>query len=127
MTWLDRIVFVRRRSPDWEALTRDHEFGMRIDPSRYRPPPELPGFPDDTVACIQAWNDSFWVNFFRCRRTLKRLSEDCVRQVRNSILLTDDEMAELPARVGDARFVLFFFDDDDRLLPTCSSVCRSWT
>jgi hypothetical protein len=40
-----------------------------------------------------------------------------VRQVKNSILLTEDRLAELPAQVGDARFVLFFFDDDDWFAP----------
>ena len=117
MTSLDCVVFVRRQSPDWEALTRDYEFGLVIDPSRYEPPRGLPGFPEDTVACIQLWNDIFWVNFFRCRLTLKRLSEHAVRQIRNSIFITVDRLGELPALVGQARFVLFFFDDDDWFAP----------
>lgn len=117
MASLDCIVFVRRQSPDWEALTRDYEAGLFIDRSRYGPPPGLPGFPDDIVTCVQCWNDSFWVNFFRCRDTLKKISELSVQRVRNSIFITDDRLSELPTLVGKARFLLFFFDDDDWFAP----------
>jgi hypothetical protein len=117
MTSLDCIVFVRRQSPDWDALTRDYEAGRFIEPSRYAPPPELPGFPDDTVVCIQTWNQTFWINFFRCREILKRLSEHSVRKIKNSLFITDDQLSELPAMVGQSRFLLFFFDDDDWFAP----------
>jgi hypothetical protein len=117
MESLDHIVFVRRQSPDWELLARDYEAGMTIDPSRYEPPPVVPGFPDDLVGCIRIWNNTFRVNFFRCRQVLKEISEHSVRQVRNSIFLTEERLADLPALVADARFLLFFFDDDDWFAP----------
>jgi hypothetical protein len=117
MASLDCIVFVRRQSPDWEALTRDHEAGIHIDPCRYIPDTEIPGFPNDIAACIQAWNNTFSMNFFRCRQTLKNISEHSVRQVRNSIFITQDKIGELPSLVAGARFLLFFFDDDDWFAP----------
>ncbi len=33
---LDQIIFVRRRSPDWQGLACDYEAGMPIDPCRYK-------------------------------------------------------------------------------------------
>jgi hypothetical protein len=117
MSSLDRIVFVRRQSPDWVGLMRDHEAGRFIAPARYSPPAELPGFPDDIAGCIRVWNDTFALNFFRCRAILKSISEHSIRQVRNSILLTDDRLFELPDLVADSCFLLFFFDDDDWFVP----------
>jgi hypothetical protein len=117
MASLDRIVFVRRQSPDWGAMTRDYEAGLFIDPSRYKPPPGVPGFPDDITACIRTWNKTFRPHFFRCRKTLKELSEHCVRQIRHSIFIAEDRLGDLPALVANARFLLFFFDDDDWFSP----------
>ena len=117
MPSLDRIVFVRRQSPDWEALMRDHEAGAMVDPSRYRPPPDVPGFPEDTVGCIEVWNRTLSVNFFRCRHILKQISDQTVSLVHNSICITDDRLGELPDLVGGSRFLLFFFDDDDWFAP----------
>lgn len=117
MAPLDYIVFVRRQSPDWEALARDYEAGIPIDPSRYKPRTELPGFPTDIVGCIQAWNDTFPVNFFRCRQILKGLSEHCLHRISKSIITFEDKLADLPGLVADTRFLLFFFDDDDLFAP----------
>ncbi|MSP03161.1 MAG: hypothetical protein EXR07_19255 [Acetobacteraceae bacterium] len=117
MSSLDRIVFARRQSPDWEALARDHEAGQLVDPVRYMPPPEVPGFPPDLPLCIRTWNNVFPVNFFRCRAILKRISEDCLGPIGPSVLMSADRLSELAAIVGDQRFFLFFFDDDDWFAP----------
>jgi hypothetical protein len=117
MPSLDCIVFVRRQSPDWRALMRDHEAGAMVDPSRYRPPSDVPGFPGDTVGCIEVWNRTLSVNFFRCRHILKQISDQTVSLVPNSICIDDDRLGELPELVGASRFLLFFFDDDDWFAP----------
>jgi hypothetical protein len=114
---LHRIVFARRQSPDWDALARDHEAGVAVDPSRYAPRTMVPGFPADIAACIRTWNDIFSVNFFRCRQTLKVLSERCLRQVRQSLIIPIENLSELPALVQDAPFLLFYVDDDDWFAP----------
>jgi hypothetical protein len=117
MPSLDRVVFVRRQSPNWEALTHDYEAGLAVDPSRYRPPSGVPGFPDNTIECIRTWNNTFWINFFRCRHILKSITERSVNRIKNSILITTDRLDELPALVGQTRFLLFFYDDDDWFAP----------
>ncbi|SRR6266542_3603302 len=71
---LDQIIFVRRRSPDWQGLACDYEAGMPIDPCRYKRVNVL-GFPGDIDTCIRIWNDTFPANFFRCRKVLKDISE----------------------------------------------------
>jgi hypothetical protein len=113
---LDRIVLVRRRSPDWRGLACDYEAGIPIDPRRYRPT-DVPGLPQDLPRCIRLWNDISPVNFFRCRQTLKEISERTLAQVSGAVVISEDQLPELPAVAGTARFMLFFFDDDDLFAP----------
>jgi hypothetical protein len=113
---LDHIIFVRRRSPDWRGLACDYEAGMPIDPSRYKRVNVL-GFPEDIDACIRIWNDTFPVNFFRCRQVLKEISERTLRQISNGVIISEDRIGELPAIIQRSQSLLFFFDDDDLFAP----------
>ena len=115
---LQQIVFVRRRSPDWQGLASHYEAGLPIDPSSYKPEVKVRGFPDDIVGCIRIWNETFPVNFFRCRAVLKEISELTVCQVQNSIILTEERIDELPAITNRSRSMVFFFDDDDLFAPS---------
>jgi hypothetical protein len=114
---LDQIIFVRRRSPDWQGLASYYEAGVPIDPSSYKPEVRVRGFPEDIVGCIRVWNDIFPVNFFRCRGVLKEISERTLRQVRNAVILTDDRIEDLPAITDGLHSLVFFFDDDDLFAP----------
>jgi hypothetical protein len=114
---LDQIVLVRRRSPDWRGLARDYEAGLPIDPLRYRPT-DVPGLPEDLPLCVRLWNELFSVNFFRCRQTLKDISERTLGQVKNAVVVSESQLQELPDIVKKSRFLLFFFDDDDLFAPT---------
>jgi hypothetical protein len=113
---LDRLIFVRRRSPDWERLAEDHESGTAIDPARYVRV-NVTGFPGDLVARVGMWNRTFPVSFFRCRQGLKEISERALRQVENAVVMSDDRLHEVLAMTRDARSMLFFFDDDDLFAP----------
>jgi hypothetical protein len=113
---LDQIVLVRRRSPDWRGLARDYDAGLPIDPLRYRPT-DVPGLPADLPRCVQLWNELFAVNFFRCRQTLKEISERTLGQVKNAVVIAETQLRQLPDLVRDSRFLLFFFDDDDLFAP----------
>jgi hypothetical protein len=113
---LDRIILVRRRSPDWRGLARDDEAGLPIDPLRYKPT-DVPGLPEDLPLCIRLWNEIFPVSFFRCRQTLKEMSERTLGRVKGADVISDDQLDELPAIAGKSRFLLFFFDDDDLFAP----------
>lgn len=106
-----------RQSPDWRALARDHEAGLVVDASRYRPPSDLPGFPNDLEGCIQTWNRIFPVNFFRCRQVLKEISEALIARTQQSALLGVENLSSLPSMVAGSRSLLFFFDDDDWFAP----------
>lgn len=117
MIALDHIVFVRRQSPNWTRLADDYEAGRAIDPSRYMPPPGLPGFPSDITACFEVWNKTFGVNFFRCRHILREISERSIRSVSNSIFIDATRLKDLPSIVSGNHFLLFFFDDDDWFAP----------
>jgi hypothetical protein len=114
---LDRIIFVRRRSPDWQGLASYYEAGVLIDPSSYKPEVRVRGFPEDIVECIRVWNDTFPVNFFRCRGILKEISERTLRQVWNAVILTEERIEELPAMTNGLQSLVFFFDDDDLFAP----------
>jgi hypothetical protein len=114
---LDDIIFVYRQSPDWGRLAQDYEAGIAVDPSRYEPRSKPPGFPEDIVACIKAWNDTFPVNFFRCRQVLKEISGHSLRQINKATILSDDRLDELPAMIMGRQCLVFFFDDDDLFAP----------
>ncbi len=114
---LDEIILVRRRSPDWRSLASDHESGLPIDASRYRPRVDVPGFPADIGACVQIWNDIFPLNFFRCRQVLTEISERTLRQISNAIMISEDEVCDLPGMITKPQSLLFFYDDDDLFAP----------
>jgi hypothetical protein len=114
---LNGIIFVRRQSPDWGRLAHDYRAGMPIDPSRYKPRSKVPGFPDDIVACIEAWNETFAVDFFRCRQMLKEISERSLHQIRKATIISEDGLDQLPTMIGGHQVLLFFFDDDDWFAP----------
>ena len=113
---LDQIILVRRRSPDWRGLACDYEAGLPIDPLRYKPT-NVPGLPEDLSLCIRLWNEIFPVNFFRCRQTLKDISERILARVEGAVVISEDQLYDLSATVGRSRFMLFFFDDDDLFAP----------
>jgi hypothetical protein len=113
---LDGIIFVRRRSPDWASLACDYEAGLSIDPSRYIRV-DVPGFPEDIAACIRVWNETFPVNFFRCRYLLSDISERTIRQIHNAVIISSDQISEVPTISRSGECLLFFFDDDDLFAP----------
>jgi hypothetical protein len=114
---LDHIIFVRRQSPDWAALAHEYEADTPIDPSRYIPRLAVPGFPDDIATCIRIWNETFPVNFFRCRQRLAAISEHSLRQISNARILPPDGIGEVPDIISGFRSLLFFLDDDDLFAP----------
>jgi hypothetical protein len=118
---LNRIIFIRRQSPDWASLAFDYEAGVPVDPSRYVPQPMVPGFPDDIAASIRMWNEMFPVNFFRCRQVLADLSAHSLRQVRNASIISQDRIGEIPAVITGSASLLFFVDDDDLFDPNTFS------
>ena len=114
---LERIVFVRRQSPDWALLAADHEAGRPINPDRYEPKTDIPGFPPDITACIHAWNNQFGLNFFRVRQRLKQISEASLAPINQHVIIEENELTRLPALAGNAQALVFFFDDDDLFAP----------
>jgi len=113
---LNQIILVRRQSPDWRGLACDYESGLPIDSLRYKPTVVL-GLPEDLPLCIRLWNQIFRVNFFRCRETLKTISERTLARVKGAVVISEDQLRDLPAMAGRSRFMLFFFDDDDFFAP----------
>lgn len=114
---LDQIIFVRRRSPDWQGLACHYEAGVPIDPSRYKPEVRMVMFPEDIVGCIRVWNDTFPVNFFHCRQVLREISERTLRQIRNAVIIPEDRIEEVPVITNGSHSLVFFFDDDDLFAP----------
>lgn len=114
---LDRVVFVLRQSPDWAELARDHEAGLPVSPSRYRPPGFIEGFPGNIEEWIRSWNELFPVNFFRCRQILKDVAVGLLRSVDRAVVLSESDVSTLPSVIGNRNFLLFFLDDDDWFAP----------
>ncbi|MEF8699735.1 MAG: hypothetical protein V5B36_11655 [Candidatus Accumulibacter sp. UW25] len=114
---IDFILFVVRQSPDWNALSTEHEAGFFIDPSRYTPGEFIKGFPDHVENYINMWNLIFPINFFRCRKILKDIAFRQISSVKHSIVLQLDDLPHISSRFATNSFVLFFVDDDDWFAP----------
>jgi hypothetical protein len=113
-----QIVLVVRRSPDWRALAADHARGLPVAPARYVPDEHVPAFPDHIAACIARWNALFHVDFFSCRAALRDIARATLDVVANAVVLTRED---LPHRLPERRYRLFFLDDDDWFAPdTCA-------
>ena len=113
-----QIVLVVRRSPDWRALAGDHARGSPVAPARYMPAEHVPAFPDQIAACIARWNTLFHVDFFSCRAALRDIARTTLDAVADAMVLTRED---LPHRLPERRYRLFFLDDDDWFAPdTCA-------
>jgi len=109
-----RVVLALRQSPDWRALAEAHARGRPVDPGRYVPSHHVPSFPDHIQQCIARWNAGFSVDFFTCRSELQRIARATLDAVEGGLVLTRED---LPARLPEGRFRLFFLDDDDWFAP----------
>lgn len=47
------IIFVRRQSPSWAALSRAYRAGQRVDTSCYMPGSDILGFPHGALVMSQ--------------------------------------------------------------------------
>jgi hypothetical protein len=115
---LEYLIFVTRRSPDWAALAADYEACRAIAPERYLPPEPVPSFPENVDLCIDAWNEMFAVNFFRCRQVLKTISENLTRQIHRAVRVDAADLERVVNVFGERRTLIFFHDDDDWFSPT---------
>lgn len=115
-------VFVRRQSPDWWALARDYRSGQFIEPSRFIPGGDIPGFPNDVQNLVAQWNERFSIDFFTCRGILSNYSCRSVKNVPNSQHFTENEIDEIIKCADTSSFFLFFHDDDDLFAPALTSV-----
>ncbi len=113
-----QIVLVVRRSPDWRALAADLAQGLPVAPARYVPAERVPAFPDHIAACIARWNTLFHLDFFSCRAALQDIARTTLDAVADAVVLTRED---LPDRLPERRYRLFFLDDDDWFAPdTCA-------
>jgi hypothetical protein len=110
----ERIVLVLRQSPDWSALAADYARGLDIDAARYVPRHHVPDFPGHIEQCVARWNATYGVDFFACRAELRAIARATLDAVAGGLLLTRDE---LPLRLPNGDFRLFFLDDDDWFAP----------
>ncbi len=111
------IVFLRRQSPDWQALAHDHRRGVPIDPARYVPDHPIPGFPPRIETLIGAWNARFRTDFFTFRALLVRLSAANLAAVSGAARYAYDQMEEVAELSRRAQFYLYPHDDDDFFAP----------
>lgn len=107
-------VFALRQSPDWPGMAEDYAAGRAVAPDRYMPPASVRYFPANIPACIEAWNASYSVDFFTCRAQLRRIARATLDAVAGAVVLPADD---LPARLPEGDFRVFFLDDDDWFAP----------
>lgn len=122
---MNRIVLLRRQSPDWAALSSDFRRGLPIDPGRFVPDHAVPGFPHDVAALIGAWNERFATDFFTFRALLVRLSAANLAAVGEASRYTYDQLREVAALALTGSFYLYPHDDDDFFAPYVAQVVRA--
>ncbi len=110
-------VFLRRQSPDWAALSRDHRRGETIDPRRYLPDHDIPGFPQNIGALISAWNERFATDFFTVRSLIAQISRSSIESVRGASAYTYEQIPQLANMARERQFYLCPHDDDDFFAP----------
>lgn len=111
-----KVVFILRQSPDWFGLAQDYTAGGNIDPTRYKPPMHIEGFPPNIEECIAVWNTTFTENFFHCRAVLKTIAHNLLKKVPSSLILQEYDIPSLPSLL-ETQAALFFMDDDDWFSP----------
>lgn len=114
----DEVVLVRRRSPDWATLAAEFRRGLPIDRSRYIPPEgDIPNLPLSLGDDIDRWNARFRTDFFTYRDALARISDQNLRQVRQSRRYRFSETTALMAYAARSGTYFYFHDDDDLYAP----------
>jgi hypothetical protein len=113
-------LFILRQSPDWHSLSTDFKKGVKIDPSRFRPPMPVPGFPGRIVQLVAQWNAQMGVDFFSCRSRLKELSDDSIAQIRGAKRISYLDVADMGGDIED--YVAFYHDDDDWFAPDMEQI-----
>jgi hypothetical protein len=108
-------LFILRQSPDWHGLAADFKRGLPIDPSRFRPPMPVPGFPGNIVQLVAQWNELMGVDFFSCRSRLKELCEDSIAQIGGAKRISYLDIADMGGDI--VNYVAFYHDDDDWFAP----------
>lgn len=111
-----KLVFLRRQSPDWGQLATDYATHGHVSPDLYKPRDEIPGFPPNIEELIDRWNRLFGLDFFLCRQELKRIAEKTLCEVESAVIQDYDPTYRL--RVSDREAFAFFVDDDDWFSPT---------
>ena len=110
-----QLLFILRQSPDWHALANDFKLGREIDPSRFRPPVHIPGFPGNIVQLVDLWNTTMGVDFFSVRSRLKEMCEDSLAQIPGARRMSYLDVERVGPEIGKS--VVFYHDDDDWFAP----------
>jgi hypothetical protein len=117
-------IFVRRQSPDWEALAAEYRAGHVIDPNRYVPDRPIPGFPNRVDRLVGEWNARFAIDFFTFRSVIAQLSRHSVGRVASSRCFAFEQV-DTVAEIARAEDVyIYFHDDDDFFSPHLRSIVR---
>ena len=116
------IVLLRRQSPAWRELSADRRRGVPIDPARYIPDHDVPGFPTNIAELISAWNNRFRIDFFTFRWILAELSRNNLAAVQGTRRFDYTQLSAVADLAATTPFYAYFHDDDDFFAPYAGSV-----
>lgn len=113
----NRLVIVRRQSPEWGLLTKDE---FREQSRRFC---NIAGLPTEQVnLTVDLWDNTFSMPYCSVRQALKDIAIDNLRHVHGTDLITLEKLST--DVVHDHRQYLFI-DDDDWLCPEIASFIPS--
>ena len=122
---IERVIFIKRQSPDWASLAGDHRAGRPINPRRFVPDHPIPGFPPNIEALVQAWNERFDIDFFTVRDTIAQLSAANILEAGEAESHDLSNLAGIARRAASEHFIAFFHDDDDVFAPGITARLRA--
>lgn len=109
------LVIIRRRSPDWAALSQQWQATGQYDLSQLLPSPPPPGFPENLPHLIDIWNRTFSRDFFHCRARLAEISMGSCRAIPGAQIVAAESLSSTDTHPPSTLFL--FVDDDDWFSP----------
>ncbi len=120
-----QAIIVRRHSPDWSGLAARFAETRQYDGGEFLPDPLPPGFPGNMVELIALWNESFTLDFFRCRARLAEIALSSCHAVDGARTLDVGRLPEVGRALSErTASVCLFVDDDDWFSPRLAAELR---
>jgi hypothetical protein len=126
MSKIDHVVFALRNAPPWKELDACYEKEGKVVSNLYLPQITVPHFPNNIAHCVDAWNKSYAINYFKVRSMLAEIAASTRNENEGSMTIRVEELENyLKNLTPKTRAAIFFTDDDDWFHPKVLEIINS--